>query len=169
MKKVGLLSDTHGMLSGRVLRFMDPVDEIWHVGDIGTVELADQLAAVKPFRAVYGNIDGAALRRMFPENLRFFCEEVEVLMTHIGGFPGRYEPRIRKEIYANPPQLFISGHSHILKVIFDKKINCLHINPGAAGNSGFHKVCTAVRFVIDGKTIRDLEVLEFERTAFGSM
>lgn len=166
MKKIGLLSDTHGGLSNRVVRFMEEVDEIWHAGDIGTEELADQLAAMKPLRAVYGNIDGHVLRRMFPENLRFFCEEVEVFMTHIGGYPGRYEPRIRKEMYSKPPQLFISGHSHILKVIYNKRINCLHINPGAAGNKGFHKVCTAVRFVIDGKNIKDMEVLEFERTKF---
>lgn len=166
MKKIGLLSDTHGGLSKRVVRFMEDVDEIWHAGDIGTEELADQLAEMKPLRAVYGNIDGHVLRRMFPENLRFFCEEVEVFMTHIGGYPGRYEPRIRKEIYSKPPQLFISGHSHILKVIYDKRISCLHINPGAAGNKGFHKVCTAVRFVIDGKNIKDMEVLEFERTKF---
>ena len=166
MKKIGLLSDTHGGLSERVVRFMEDVDEIWHAGDIGTEELAEQLAAMKPLRAVYGNIDGHILRRMFPEDLRFYCEEVDVMMTHIGGYPGRYEPRIRKELYAKPPQLFICGHSHILKVIFDKKINCLHINPGAAGNKGFHKVCTAVRFTIDGKNIKDMEVLEFERTKF---
>ena len=166
MKKIGLLSDTHGALSKRVINFMTDVDEIWHAGDIGTEELADQLSALKPIRAVFGNIDGHILRRMFPENLRFFCEEVDVMMTHIGGYPGHYDSRIRKEIYAKPPQLFISGHSHILKVIHDKKINCLHINPGAAGNKGFHNVCTAVRFVIDGKNIRDMEVLEFERTKF---
>lgn len=166
MKKIGLISDTHGALSLRIVRFLKEVDEIWHAGDIGSEEIADELTQLKPFRAVYGNIDGHVLRRMFPENLRFFCEEVDVLMTHIGGYPGRYEPRIRKEIYSQPPTLFISGHSHILKVIHDKKINCLHINPGAAGNKGFHKVCTAVRFIIDGKNIKDLEVLEFERTKF---
>lgn len=166
MKRIGLISDTHGQISKRTLRFLDKVDEIWHAGDIGTVELADQLADLKPFRAVYGNIDGHILRRMFPENLRFLCEETEIFMTHIGGYPGRYEARIRKELDSNPPKLFISGHSHILKVIYDKKINCLHMNPGASGNNGFHKVCTALRFVIDGKNIRDLEVLEFERTKF---
>lgn len=166
MKKIGLISDTHGKLSKRVIRFLEEVDEIWHAGDIGSEELADKLVELKPLRAVYGNIDGHVLRRMYPENLRFFCEEVDVLITHIGGYPGRYEPLIRKEIYANPPQLFISGHSHILKVVHDKKINTLHINPGAAGNSGFHSVCTAVRFKIDGKNISDLEVLEFERTKF---
>ncbi|WP_299578068.1 metallophosphoesterase family protein [uncultured Sunxiuqinia sp.] len=166
MKRIGLISDTHGKLSKRVVRFLEEVDEIWHAGDIGSEELADKLMELKPLRAVYGNIDGHVLRRMYPESLRFFCEEVDVLITHIGGYPGRYEPRIRKAMYANPPQLFISGHSHILKVVHDKKINTLHINPGAAGNSGFHNVCTAVRFKIDGKNISDLEVLEFERTKF---
>ncbi len=166
MKRIGLISDTHGQLSKRTLRFLENVDEIWHAGDIGTPEIADQLSALKPLRAVYGNIDGHILRRMFPENLRFTCEKVDVLMTHIGGYPGKYEPRIRKEIYSNPPQLFISGHSHILKVIYDKKINCLHMNPGASGNKGYHKACTALRFIIDGKNIKDLEVLDFERTKF---
>ncbi|KOH45124.1 metallophosphoesterase family protein [Sunxiuqinia dokdonensis] len=163
MKRIGLLSDTHGTLSERIIRFFKEVDEIWHAGDIGTEEVADKLLSLKPLRAVYGNIDGHVLRRMYPENVRFFCEEVDVLMTHIGGYPGRYDPRIKKMIYSSPPQLFISGHSHILKIIHDKKINCLHINPGAAGNNGFHHVCTAVRFKIDGGNIKDLEVLEFER------
>ncbi|MGD9930406.1 MAG: metallophosphoesterase [Mangrovibacterium sp.] len=166
MKRIGLISDTHGSISSRTLSFLEAVDEIWHAGDIGTVELADELARLKPFRAVYGNIDDHILRRIYPENQRFFCEDVDVLMTHIGGYPGHYDKRIRKEIYSKPPKLFISGHSHILKVIFDKKINCLHINPGASGNNGFHKICTAVRFVIDGTTIRDLEILEFERIQF---
>ncbi len=166
MKRIGIISDTHGSLSKRVLKFLEEVDEIWHAGDIGNEETADQLAAIKPLRAVYGNIDGHVLRRMYPENLRFKCEEVEVFITHIGGYPGRYDSRIRKELYANPPQIFISGHSHILKVIHDKKINCLHINPGAAGNNGFHNVCTAVRFVIDGEKIKDMEVFELERTKF---
>jgi len=166
MRRIGLLSDTHGTLSSRIFKFFEPVDEIWHAGDIGSAETADQLSAFKPLRAVYGNIDDHILRRMFPENLRFFCEEVDVLMTHIGGYPGKYEPRIRNLIKAKPPQLFICGHSHILKVIFDHKNNLLHINPGAAGNKGFHLTCTAVRFVIDGNNIRDLEVLDFERTSF---
>ncbi len=166
MKRIGIISDTHGTLSKRILNFLEEVDEIWHAGDIGNAETADQLSALKPLQAVYGNIDGHALRTMFPENLRFKCEDVEVFMTHIGGYPGRYEARIRKELFSNPPQIFISGHSHILKVIHDKKINCLHINPGAAGNKGFHKVCTAIRFVIDGKQIRDMEVFELERTKF---
>ena len=166
MKRIGLISDTHGAISQRTLKFLENVDEVWHAGDIGTVELADELAEFKLLRAVYGNIDGHVLRRMFPENLRFWCEEVDVFMTHIGGYPGRYDARIRKEIYGNPPQLFISGHSHILKVIHDKKINCLHMNPGASGRNGFHTICTAIRFTIDKQNIRDLEVLEFERTQF---
>jgi putative phosphoesterase len=166
MKRIGLLSDTHGMLSSRIFKFFEPVDEIWHAGDIGTTETADQLSAIKPLRAVYGNIDDHVLRRMFPLDLRFFCEEVDVWMTHIGGFPGHYEARVRNLFKIKPPQLFICGHSHILKVIFDAKYQMLFINPGAAGNKGFHQVCTAVRFVIDGKNIKDLEVLEFERSAF---
>ncbi|RKD89741.1 metallophosphoesterase family protein [Mangrovibacterium diazotrophicum] len=166
MKRIGLLSDTHGAISDRVLKFFENVDEIWHAGDIGTVEAADQLEAFKPFKAVYGNIDNHVLRRMYPENQRFFCEEVDVLMTHIGGYPGKYESRIRNELYTKPPKLFICGHSHILKVIFDQKLNCLHINPGAAGYKGFHNVCTAVRFVIDKQDVKDLEVLEFERSKF---
>ncbi|WP_423127448.1 metallophosphoesterase family protein [Gaoshiqia sp. Z1-71] len=166
MKRIGLISDTHGLISNRTLKFMENVDEIWHAGDIGTVSLADQLAQFKPLRAVYGNIDDHILRRMFPENQRFFCEEIDVLMTHIGGYPGKYDPRARKEIQRNPPKIFICGHSHILKIVYDNKYNCLYINPGASGNNGFHRVCTAVRFVIDQDNIRDLEVLEFERTNF---
>ena len=166
MKRIGLLSDTHGTLSSRIFKFFEPVDEIWHAGDIGNTETADRLSAFKPFRAVYGNIDDHIIRRMFPVDQRFFCEEVDVLMTHIGGYPGRYETRVRNQFKIKAPQLFICGHSHILKVIFDPKYHLLHINPGAAGNKGFHQVCTAVRFVIDGKNIKDMEVLEFERTAF---
>lgn len=166
MKRIGLLSDTHGMLSDKTRKFLEDVDEIWHAGDIGTVELADELEQFKPLKAVYGNIDNYQLRRMFPETLRFFCEELEVLMTHIGGYPGRYDARIRAELYAKPPKLFICGHSHILKVVHDKKLNCLHINPGAAGNKGFHNVCTAMRFVVDKDQLRDLEVHEFKRTDF---
>lgn len=169
MKKIGLLSDTHGTLSNRIFRFFENVDEIWHAGDIGNVQTADRLSEFKPFRAVYGNIDDHVLRKIFPENLRFSCEQVEVLMTHIGGYPGRYDRHIYSELKTKPPRLFISGHSHILKVIFDKKLDCLHMNPGAAGNNGFHKVCTALRFKIDGKNISDLEVLEFKRTAFSEI
>lgn len=166
MKRIGLLSDTHSSVSPRVFRFFESVDEIWHAGDIGIAAVADQLSAYKPLRAVYGNIDDHVVRRMFPADQRFFCEEVDVLMTHIGGYPGKYEQRIRQIFNANPPNLFIAGHSHILKVMYDPRYHLLHINPGASGNRGIHKVCTAVRFVIEGKNIRDLEVLEFERMDF---
>lgn len=169
MKRIGLLSDTHGTLSARIFRFFEQVDEIWHAGDIGNAATADQLAAFKPLKAVYGNIDDHILRRMFPGDLRFQCEDVEVYMTHIGGYPGRYEAAVRNQLKLKAPQLFICGHSHILKVIFDPKYHMLHINPGAAGNKGFHRVCTAVRFIIDRNDIRDLEILEFERTAFQEM
>lgn len=166
MKRIGLLSDTHGSISKRTLRFFENVDEIWHAGDIGTPELADQLATFKPLRAVWGNIDNHVLRRMYPETLRFTTEEVDVLMTHIGGYSGKYDPRIRQELYSNPPKLFICGHSHILKVIFDKKLDCLCINPGAAGYKGFHALCTALRFELEEGQIRNLEVLEFKREEF---
>lgn len=166
MKRIGLLSDTHGSISERTLKFFENVDEIWHAGDIGTPELADHLAAIKPFRAVWGNIDNHILRRMYTETLRFTLEGVDVLMTHIGGYPGKYDSRIREELYANPPKLFICGHSHILKVMFDKKLNCLHMNPGAAGYKGFHTVCTALRFELENGQIKNLEVLEFKREEF---
>lgn len=166
MIRIGLISDTHGTMSQRAINFLEPVDEIWHAGDIGTVELADELALFKPLRAVFGNIDDHVIRRIFPESQRFTCEKVDVFMTHIGGSPGHYAQQIRREIQANPPRLFICGHSHILKVMYDKKINCLYMNPGAAGNKGFHQVCTAMRFRIDEENILDLEVLEFERSRF---
>ena len=160
MKRIGLLSDTHGYWDARYEKYFAECDEIWHAGDIGTVELADRFAQQKPFRAVYGNIDGGDLRLMFKEKYRFKCEDVDVLMKHIGGYPGNYDPSIRGSIFANPPKLFISGHSHILKVMYDKNLNLLHINPGAAGISGFHKVRTLVRFTIDKTEIKDLEVIE---------
>jgi putative phosphoesterase len=163
MKRIGLLSDTHGFLHPRIFSFFEKVDEIWHAGDFGNIETADQLAAFKPLKGVYGNIDDHKLRAVYPMHQRFFCEEVDVWMTHIGGYPGRYERYVKPEIYQNPPNLFISGHSHILKVIYDKKLNFLHINPGAAGNKGLHKVLTAIRFVIDGNDIRDLEIWEMKR------
>jgi predicted phosphodiesterase len=122
--------------------------------------LADKLAAFKPLRGVYGNIDGIDIRKDYPENLRFKCEDVDVWMIHIGGYPDRYSPTVKAEIYKDPPGLFISGHSHILKVIFDKKINCLHLNPGAAGKQGWHKVRTLMRFSVNGSKIQDLEVIE---------
>jgi putative phosphoesterase len=163
MKRIGLLSDTHGFLHERIFSFFENVDEIWHAGDFGNIKTADKLASFKPLKAVYGNIDGQDVRTDYPLHCRFKCEKVDVWMTHIGGYPGRYERYVKPDIYSNPPALFISGHSHILKVIYDKKLDFLHMNPGAAGNKGFHKVCTALRFVIDGATIRDLEIWEIPR------
>ena len=163
MKKIGLLSDTHGFISKRIFNFFIDVDEIWHAGDFGNIQVADQLADFKPMKGVYGNIDDDKVRADYPMHQRFMCEKVDVWMTHIGGYPGKYERYVMPEIVNNPPNLFISGHSHILKVIYDKKLDFLHMNPGAAGYKGFHKVCTALRFVIDGKDIRDLEVWEMDR------
>lgn len=159
MIRVGLISDTHGYLDDAVFRHFEQCDEIWHGGDFGP-DVVAPLKAFKPLRGVYGNIDGYDIRSEYPEKLRWKCEDVEVLMIHIGGYPGRYAPAVRTELYANPPRLFISGHSHILKIIYDEKINCLHMNPGAAGKHGWHKVRTLVRFVIDGDRIKDCEVIE---------
>ena len=163
MTRIGLLSDTHGYLHPRVFEFFKDCDEIWHAGDIGTIEVADQLAAFKPLKAVHGNIDGGKLRIIFNETMLFDTEQVRIAMIHIGGYPGRYTPKAKKLIKNYKPALFISGHSHILKVIPDPKNNLLHINPGAAGKSGFHKFITLIRFVIDGSEIKDLEVLEINR------
>lgn len=163
MKKIGLLSDTHSFLDDAVFKHFENVDEIWHAGDFGNIELADKLAAFKPLRGVYGNIDGKEIRQTYPENLRFTIEGMDVWMTHIGGYPDRYDLRIRDEIYSNPPKLFISGHSHILKAIYDKKINCLHLNPGAAGKQGWQKVRTLMRFQVDEARISGLEIIELKK------
>jgi hypothetical protein len=160
MKKIGLLSDTHGYLPPAVYEHFEDCDEIWHAGDIGTLELIEELKEFKPVRAVFGNIDGFDIRRDHHLHQRFFCEGVDVWITHIGGYPERYDQSIRKEIQNNPPKLFISGHSHILKVMNDKKLNLLHINPGAAGKHGFHKVQTLVKFTISKDVIKDLQVIE---------
>jgi putative phosphoesterase len=160
MIRIGLISDTHGFLDENVFTHFENCDEIWHAGDFGTIELARRLAEKKPLKGVYGNIDGADIRAEFPEQLVFTCEEVKVMMRHIGGSPPRYNPETRKELALHQPQLFISGHSHILKVIYDEKIACLHMNPGAAGKHGWHKVRTIVRFVIDGKEMKGCEVVE---------
>ena len=160
MIKIGLLSDTHAYWDDRYATYFADCDEIWHAGDIGSDTLALQLASLKPLRAVHGNIDGYSLRIQYPRVLRFKAEEMEVVITHIGGYPGRYAPEIREELYANPPQIFIAGHSHILKAQYDQKLQCMHLNPGAAGKSGFHQVRTLMRFVIDGKQLKDLEVIE---------
>jgi putative phosphoesterase len=163
MLRIGLISDTHSFINPRILEFFSTCDEIWHAGDIGNIETADKLAAYKPLKAVYGNIDGMELRVSYPKIQLFKCDGIKVLITHIGGYPGRYEKEVRQLIEFEKPGLFICGHSHILKVLFDKKHELLYINPGAAGNSGFHHVITCVRFVIDGKDIRDLEVFEKQR------
>ncbi len=160
MVKVGLFSDTHGYWDDKYALYFKNCDEIWHAGDMGSTELAERLAALKPLRAVYGNIDGQPIRSQYGKIAQFKVEEVNVLMTHIGGYPGRYNPEIRPLLYATRPQLFVAGHSHILKVGFDKSLNCLYMNPGAAGISGFHQVRTLLRFAIDGKEIKDLEVIE---------
>ena len=163
MKRIGLLSDTHGYMDEAILNHFSECDEIWHAGDIGTLDVVDQLAALKPLRAVYGNIDGNLVRQEYPLHQRFMCEGVDVWMTHIGGYPGRYERYVTPEIYHHPPRLFISGHSHILKVVNDPRLGLLHINPGAAGVHGFHQVRTLVRFSIEGDRIFDLEVVEMGR------
>lgn len=163
MIKIGLVSDTHGYIDEKLVDFFKDVDEIWHAGDIGDISVMTELEKFKPVRAVFGNIDGQDIRINYPEHNRFRIEETNVWITHIGGYPGRYDKRVKPEIYRNPPGLFISGHSHILKVIFDKGLNCLHINPGAYGKSGSHIVRTAVRFVIDSKKITKLEILEVKR------
>lgn len=162
MKRIGLLSDTHNYWDDKYEKYFADCDEIWHAGDIGTLELAQRFESYKPFRAVYGNIDDFKTRAVYPEIQRFTLEEVDTLMIHIGGYPGRYEPKIRQIMRTNPPKLFISGHSHILKVIYDKTFNCLHINPGAAGKYGFHKVRTLVRFTLDKGNISDLDVIELK-------
>lgn len=160
MKKILLLSDTHSHLDNTILKYVHLADEVWHAGDIGDLKVTDTLKKLKPLRAVFGNIDNSEARMEFPLNNRFFCEGVDVLITHIGGYPGKYNQAIREELTQNPPQLFICGHSHILKVMFDKKLNFLHMNPGAAGISGFHQVKTMLRFEIDGEKIQSLEIIE---------
>lgn len=160
MKRIALLSDTHGYVDPKLAKYLESCDEIWHAGDIGTVEVTDALAKLKPLRAVYGNIDGDKLRLIHPENQVFELEGVKVLMTHIGGYPGRYNARVRALIEHERPKLYICGHSHILRVMFDKKYNCLHMNPGACGIHGFHHVKTFLRFTLDAGNIKDLEVIE---------
>ncbi len=169
MKKIGILSDTHSYWDDKYLHYFEPCDEIWHAGDIGSVEVAEKLAAFRPFRAVCGNCDGGDLRLMYRELNRFKCEDVDVLIKHIGGYPGNYDPSIRSQLYAMPPQLFVAGHSHILKVKYDKTLNLLHINPGAAGIQGWHKDRTLVRLTIDGKEFKDLEVITLGDTYAGNL
>ncbi|MGY8916193.1 MAG: metallophosphoesterase family protein [Flavobacteriales bacterium] len=160
MTRILLLSDTHSHIDEAILKYAKQADEIWHAGDIGQLEVTDTLKKIKPLRAVYGNIDDHKAKLEFPLDNRFTCEEVDVWITHIGGYPNKYNPRIREDIKADPPKLFISGHSHILKVMWDKKLSLLHMNPGACGKHGFHAVRTMLRFNIDGKDIKDLEIVE---------
>ena len=168
MTKIGLISDTHNFLPSSVSEHFKHCDEIWHAGDFGTNEIANQLSGIKNtksgrkpiLRGVYGNIDGYDIKSVYPEQLVFMCEEVKVMMRHIGGYPPRYNPETKQELLIHHPQLFISGHSHILKIMYDEKLNCLYMNPGAAGKQGWHKVKTIIRFAIDGKEIKDCEVIE---------
>ncbi len=160
MTKIGLISDTHGFLDPRLFDLFREADQVWHAGDIGSEDVLTDLENFKPCRAVYGNIDDWGIRARVPEHQRFKCEEVDVWITHIGGYPGRYAPQVKQALLGNPPALFICGHSHILKVMYDKNIDCLHMNPGAAGKNGFQNVRTALRFVIDKDKIKDLEVIE---------
>ena len=163
MKKILLLSDTHSHIDDQILKHVDYADEVWHAGDIGDLSVTDEIKALKPLRAVFGNIDDAKARTEFPLHNRFMCEDVDVWITHIGGYPPKYNGKVRTALKENPPDLFITGHSHILKVIPDKTLNLLHLNPGAVGTHGFHKKRTMLRFKIDGKHIKALEIIEFER------
>ncbi len=160
LMKVGLLSDTHGWIHPRLYDHFASCDELWHAGDIGSLETAEALAAFRPLRAVYGNIDGDKVRRLYREDLKFQAGELNVWLTHIGGSPGNYDRRVKSALYDDPPDIFICGHSHIAKIMYDKKANFLYINPGAAGYSGFHKFMTLVRFSIDGSEIHDMELIE---------
>ena len=163
MTGIGILSDTHGFVEPRLFDFFASCDLLFHAGDIGNMEIADTLSAFKPLVAVYGNIDGADVRAVYPNIQRVSCEDIDILMTHIGGYPGRYDRNIYPILKNHPPKLFIAGHSHILKVMYDRSLNFLHINPGAMGNSGIHHVKTAVRLVVDGNNMKNLEILELPR------
>ncbi len=161
MRRIGLLSDTHSFLDPTLFEHFEECDEIWHAGDIGSTEVADALETLQPeFKAVYGNIDGRDLQSRYPRDLRFRCEGMDVLITHIGGYPGRYNRRVKEILLQDPPDLFICGHSHILKVIYDQKFALLHINPGACGHHGFHKIRTAIRFSIDEAVVKDAQIIE---------
>ena len=158
--KILLLSDSHSYIDDRILDYAKNADEIWHCGDFGNLEVIEKLEKIKPLRGVYGNIDGTEIRKIFPEVSRFTVENVEVLMIHIGGYPGKYTPLAKAEIEAKRPQLFISGHSHILKTMYDQKNKLLHLNPGAVGKVGWHQMRTMMRFEINGDQIENLEIIE---------
>ena len=163
MKKILLISDTHGYIDEKIIKYANQVDEIWHAGDIGDISVTDKLKTIRPLKAVYGNIDDQKIRSEFPLHNRFFCEKVDVWITHIGGYPKKYNPKIIDKLRSNPPDLFICGHSHILKVINDKDLNLLHINPGAIGKHGLHNVRTMIQFEINGDKIENLSIVEFKR------
>lgn len=158
--KILLLSDTHSYIDQRILDYASAADEVWHAGDIGDLKVTDELSKVCRLRAVYGNIDNAEIRKEFPLNNRFFVDNTDVWITHIGGYPGKYSQPVRVEINSNPPKIFVCGHSHILKVMFDKKLNLLHLNPGACGIYGFHQIRTMLRFEINFDKIEKMEVIE---------
>lgn len=163
MKKILLISDTHGYIDEKIVKYANKVDEIWHAGDIGDISVSDKLKKIKPLRGVYGNIDDQKIRAEFPLHNRFICEKVNVWITHIGGYPKKYNPKILEELKSNPPDLFICGHSHILKVMNDKELDLLHMNPGAIGKHGLHRVRTMIQFEINGEKIENLSVIEFKR------
>jgi len=163
MKKILLISDTHGFIDKDILKYVKSVDEVWHAGDIGSLEVVERIQEIKPLRAVYGNIDDHTIRGEFPLDNIFTIEQVKVWMTHIGGYPNRYNFRIKKSLINDPPNLFISGHSHILKVQYDKKINLLHMNPGAVGKYGIHTIRTMLRFAIEKRDIKNLEIIELSK------
>lgn len=161
MTRIGLISDTHGFLDDNILEHLRQCNEIWHAGDFGSDEVITRLRSLNPaLKGVYGNIDGQSIRSVFPKQSVFMCEEVKVMMRHIGGYPPKYNPETKKEIIIHKPHLFISGHSHILKIMYDDKLKCLHMNPGAAGKQGWHKMRTIIRFAIDGKEMKGAEVIE---------
>ncbi len=160
MTRIGLISDTHSFLDETIFEHCKHCDEIWHAGDFGNMEVINKLSAFKPLRGVFGNIDDASIRSIYPEDLFFTCEAVNVFIRHIAGYPGRYAPGVKDKILKNSSGLFISGHSHILKVMYDDQLQCLHMNPGAAGNHGWHQVRTIIRFDIDGKEMKNCEVIE---------
>jgi len=160
--KIGIISDTHNYFDHKLKDFLADVDEIWHAGDIGSLKLADEIALFKPLCAVYGNIDNAETRVVYPEYLQFQRESVSIAMAHITGYPGKYS-KLAKDLMTNKPNILVGGHSHILKVIYDKKNDLLFINPGAAGINGFHKVRTALRFNINNGNIADMEIGEWSR------
>lgn len=163
MKKILLLSDTHSHIDESILKYVSTVDEVWHAGDIGSLKVTETISKLKPLKAVYGNIDNAIIRQEFPEELIFTIDELKVFITHIGGYPKKYSTNIKQKILDIKPNVFICGHSHILKVIYDKELNLLHLNPGAAGVYGLHVIRTMLRFTIQNSTIKNLEIIEIPK------